>query len=433
MRVLFASYSDKTHFLGMVPLAWALRTAGHEVRVATQPEMVDTVTGAGLTAVPVGKDHSLWRIQERFMRRKAARWPEARQERVPEEHLPPFQLADVRDTELTWERVRNGYVEGMMIYRSVNEPMLAELVDFCQAWQPDLVIWEPMTYAAPIAAKVCGAAHARLLWSMDAFGRVRYHFRRLRDARPHERGADPLGEWMSTQAGKYGAEFSEEMTCGQFTIDQYPPSMRLESDLHIVPMRYVPYNYAAVVPKWLWEAPKRPRIVLTLGVSTTERFGGYAIGLQGLLDSLSDLDIEIVATVADEARQNLSRVPENTRLVSFVPLHAVVPHCSVMVSHVGFGTVNTTALYGVPQIALPEDADAPLVARSLERSGAGLTIPMNETTGTRVREYVVRLLEDPKFTEGAARLREEMLAMPAPNELVPELERLTTKYRYSTT
>ena len=40
MRILFASIAEKTHFLGMVPLAWALQTAGHEVRVASQPEMV---------------------------------------------------------------------------------------------------------------------------------------------------------------------------------------------------------------------------------------------------------------------------------------------------------------------------------------------------------------------------------------------------------
>ncbi len=34
MRVLFTCYAEKTHFLAMAPLAWALRTAGHEVGVA---------------------------------------------------------------------------------------------------------------------------------------------------------------------------------------------------------------------------------------------------------------------------------------------------------------------------------------------------------------------------------------------------------------
>ncbi|MGW2784745.1 hypothetical protein ACWC3X_26360 [Streptomyces populi] len=37
-----------------MPLAWSLRTAGHEVRVACRPDLLDAVTSAGLTAVGVG-------------------------------------------------------------------------------------------------------------------------------------------------------------------------------------------------------------------------------------------------------------------------------------------------------------------------------------------------------------------------------------------
>ena len=48
MRVLFATYPERTHFLAMVPLAWALRTAGHEVRVASQPTFTDVITRAVL-------------------------------------------------------------------------------------------------------------------------------------------------------------------------------------------------------------------------------------------------------------------------------------------------------------------------------------------------------------------------------------------------
>ena len=50
----------------MVPLAWALRAAGHDVRVAVQPSFAATVTSAGLTAVPVGRDRSTWRLAGMF-------------------------------------------------------------------------------------------------------------------------------------------------------------------------------------------------------------------------------------------------------------------------------------------------------------------------------------------------------------------------------
>jgi hypothetical protein len=41
----------------------------------------------------------------------------------------------------------------------------------------------------------------------------------------------------------------------------------------------------------------------------------------------------------------------------------------------------------------------------------------------------VRLLEEPAFREGAARLRRELAAQPTPGEAVRELESLTDRFR----
>ncbi|MEE3921336.1 hypothetical protein V2I01_33205 [Micromonospora sp. BRA006-A] len=54
MRVLFTTFAAKVHMYSQVPLAWALHTAGHEVRIASQPDLADDITHTGLTAVPVG-------------------------------------------------------------------------------------------------------------------------------------------------------------------------------------------------------------------------------------------------------------------------------------------------------------------------------------------------------------------------------------------
>ena len=56
MRVLVTSWGWRSHFYPLVPLAWALRSAGHEVLVASQPAMIEVITGAGLPAVAVGED-----------------------------------------------------------------------------------------------------------------------------------------------------------------------------------------------------------------------------------------------------------------------------------------------------------------------------------------------------------------------------------------
>jgi glycosyltransferase (activator-dependent family) len=423
MRVLFASYAERTPtvFQATVALAWALRTAGHEVRVASQPELTGTITGAGLTAVPVGRNHNLWQVQERFMKRIAQLHPEINEDRVRGGKMPPFDVADDPEDTIEWDYLLSGYKWSVSSwYRMANEPMVADLVAFCRSWKPDLVIWEPGTYAAPIAAKACGAAHARLLWSLDFFGRIREHFLRLKPAG----GPDPLADWLGAQAEKYGTSFSEDLTCGQFTIEQLPEALRMSTNLHCVPMRYVPYNGKANVPRWLWEPPQRPRVCLTLGITMAERFGGHAVGLQGLFDSLADLDIELVATLPDSERAKLDRIPANTKVVPFVPLHALVPSCSAVIHHAGFGTLCTTALNGVPQLVLPEHFDEPPFANRLAAQGAALTIPAAEATGSKIRDALVRLLEEPSFGKDALRLAEDMQALPSPNDLVPTLEQL---------
>ncbi|GAA3035986.1 hypothetical protein GCM10020000_11910 [Streptomyces olivoverticillatus] len=40
MRVLIIPSPVTTHFMPMIPLAWALRAAGHELLVAGQPDVM---------------------------------------------------------------------------------------------------------------------------------------------------------------------------------------------------------------------------------------------------------------------------------------------------------------------------------------------------------------------------------------------------------
>ena len=420
MRVLFVTHAERTHFLGMVPLAWALRNAGHEVRVASQPELTEVITGAGLTAVPVGKDHMLHRL----LTHGASLDPDA---------PPPFDMAENRPEKLTWEYLRRGYHDELVPWwwRVVNDPMIGELTAFCRHWKPDLVIWEPVTYAGAIAAKACGAAHARMLWSLDLFTRMRGHYLRAREQHaPHER--DAMAEWLGARATKAGTTFSEEMTSGHFTIDPTPTSLRLPSPHTYLPVRYIPYNGTAVIPPWLHTPPTKPRVCLTLGTSATERLDGYSVSVQDILTHLADLDLDIIATLPEKQQAELHHIPDNTRLVSFVPLHALAPTCSAVIDHGGPGTVFTVASRGVPQLMVPKLFDEPLLAENLAGRGAGLVMRSGDASGPRVREHLLRLLEEPSFTESAGRLRAEIEAMPTPNELVPQLERLTAEHRGTT-
>ncbi|ONI76000.1 glycosyl transferase [Actinosynnema sp. ALI-1.44] len=426
MRVLFATYAVKTHFQAMVPLAWALRNAGHEVRVASQPELADVITGAGLTAVSVGEDHTLWRTANRFLTKRYAEANPAVYKSVREAAVLPFDRADQAPDELTADELAAAYDNLVQSwYRIVNNTMVADLVDFARHWRPDLVIWEPNSYAAAVAAEVSGAAHARLLWGVDIFGVTRARFLDVRGDR-----TDALGEWLAALIEPYGQDFTETLVTGHFTIDQLPGPLRMTADhLHYVRMGYVPYNGVATVPRWLWEQPERPRVALTLGVSAAESFGGYGVSVQDVLDSLADLDIEIVATVAEREQHKLRQIPENTRVVPSVPLHALLPTCAAAIHHAGFNTLCTTLFYGVPPMSLPERFDEPLLARRVHQQGAGLATHMAEATGEQVRAGVLRLLTESSFRRAVQPLTAEMTAMPSPADLVAHLQELTDGYR----
>jgi glycosyltransferase (activator-dependent family) len=412
MRILFALNPSKTIFLYMVPLAWALRTAGHEVRVASQPSFTGMITQAGLTAVPVGHDRDLTMAL-------------ADRPGIP----APYDAYD-DPAKATWEYLKPGMREAVLgWHRHGNFPITADLVAFARHWQPDLVVWEPLTFAGSIAAKACGAAHARLLFGLDVFGGVQRIYRRLNAEQPPQERTDPMGDWYAGYGRKYGFEYTDDMPTGQFTIDQFPQSLQIEADIPYVRMRYVPYGGPAVVPKWLWAPPERPRVAFTMGLSATEVFDGYNVPVDDILEALGEQDIEVVATIAASEQEKLRRVPDNVRVVSYVPLHALVPTCSAVVNHAGAATVATTALHPVPQLTLHFHYDQPILARLLAGVGGSLAIHTSEATGSAVGDAVHRLLTEPAFRAGAARLTAQFHALPSPNEFVPQLEELTAKYR----
>ncbi|UFQ18665.1 MULTISPECIES: activator-dependent family glycosyltransferase [Streptomyces] len=425
MRVLFVTWPWRTHYQPVVPLGWALQTAGHEVRVASGPELSDVITRSGLTAVPVGSDVPV-------LQKLAEMFTEEHQEIVDTlEKLGPrddllFEFAKNDEELLTWDRLRWLTRYLTEILKGMNESMIEDLVEYCRWWQPDLVVWDWLTPAGSIAATAVGAPHARIKIEIDVDARFRREFVRVRDEQAPEDREDAMADWLGSWAEKYGASFSEEMVTGQFTVEQMLGSLRLESDVPCVPMRLIPYNGPAVVPEWTRADPAKPRVLATFGVSQEqgEEYQAFSVEqLQEMLDSLADLDIELVVTLPEQLQKELKRVPANTRVVEFVPLHVIIPSCSAVIHHGGVPAFLDAIAHEVPQLmvgrVVPDIEER--AARTAE-AGAGLWLPPAEVSGARIREELVRLLDEPAFREAAGRLREEYLAQPTPSEVVRELE-----------
>lgn len=416
MRTLIVTAAEKPHFLHMVPLAWALRGAGHEVLVASQPELGRTVAGAGLPFFPVGRDHDYWRVVRAFSLQGDLR-----------SSIPPFGHADRPAEDVSWEYLREGYRRVVpWWWRMVNDPMAADLVDLCRSWRPDLVVWTPVTYSAAVAAEAVGAAHVRFPWGSDIYSRMRGIFRERYAETAEEEREDLLADWLRGLARRHGVEFSESLVNGHATLVHVPDSVRSETpdDVRRVPVRFVPYNGSALVPAWLRERPDRPRVCLTLGVSATERQEGYRLSLADAVEGLAETDAEIVVTLPGEQLGKLGPLPGNVRPVEHVPLHVLAPTCDLVVSHGGWGTVLTCLYAGVPQLVSPHWFDNAQVGRRLADLGSALSPAPEETGAGELRDAAARLLGEPSFTREAERLRAEVEAMPSPRETVRVLESL---------
>lgn len=412
MRVLFVTLNEKSHLFCMVPTAWALRAAGHEVRVASTPGFADVITSTGLTAVPVGEDNPM---HEGMQQNRGAQVAE---------------IANWSDTDPahhTWDEIHYRYHVGVWVgFAIYNDSMVGDLVSFASEWAPDLIIWDALTYAGAIAARACGAAHARQLCWADVWGAMRATFLELMAAQPPELRKDPLAEWLAIAGAPYGVSFDEELVTGQWTIDPLPDRLGAGAPVRRVPVRHVPYNGTAVIEPWLRTPPDRPRVCLTLGSSNTESYGGDYVSLSGLLEALAGLDIEVVAAVVPAQRAAVSTVPGNVRLVSGVALHTLLPTCAAIVHHGGFGSYAAALVAGVPQLIVTTPvADHLFRARGLVAEGAGLYLPHDTFTPDEFREAVASLVRQPEFIANAERLRDLALRLPTPHDLADELVRLT--------
>ncbi|MGW6570106.1 nucleotide disphospho-sugar-binding domain-containing protein [Streptomyces sp. NPDC054975] len=429
MRVLFTVLPAKAHVNAVVPLARALQGAGHEVRVATtHPDATGPVVAAGLTAVPLSD----------------------------EDYFPPMRV-DEKKLELITEKLALGDEDGgvWQEFRTIVMPpmsifyptgdltdeagdgrehpsMVDRLVGFATQWRPDLVLWDPTWLAGPVAARVSGAAHARLMWGEDYFAWVKDRF----DERPElaELGLrNPLVEMAEPVAARYGLAVDDELLLGQWTVDPIPPGLRLPTSTRTVSVQALPFGGADVLPEWLYGAPERPRVALTLGTTSRE----YEFGadeqerlVATMLEVAGGLDVEVVGAL--NSRQLAGqRVPDNFRVVDYVPYTALLPTCSAVIHHGGYGISAAAAAYGVPQLLLLQDHNwwhSRWTARYVTERGAGLALDPAHSTVPHMREQLLRVLREPGFRRGAESLYRDLLATPTPNDIVPLLERLTAEH-----
>ncbi|WP_031154259.1 nucleotide disphospho-sugar-binding domain-containing protein [Streptomyces xanthophaeus] len=411
MRVLFAVFPTSAHTFPVVPLAWALQNAGHEVRIATHPDMTGPVTQAGLAAVPVGRAADLARLTD-FGRNPALLGHAGGDLAVASAHCP--------DWGPKWYRMTRVFA-GL-------RPLLEELTGVAVRWRPDLVLWDPFCLPAAVAARLSGAAHARLLWGRDNIAWLRQRSQRYQEQAPEGSWPDPLEEVMQQLLEPYGLPYEEELLLGQWTVDPMPPGVRLPApDVSYEAMRWAAYDGGGPVPDWLHTKPVRPRVCLAWESDGRDPDADPAGGpsFPDLLAAFSGLDVELVAT-GGPATVPGAAASDRLRLPHRLPLNQLLPGCAAVVHQGGSSLFAAAAAHGVPQLIVPTRFwDEEATADYLERRNAGRVLDPARCDARTLRDALSGLLGTPAVREGARVLREELAMLPGPSALVPVLERLT--------
>ncbi|QUQ65456.1 nucleotide disphospho-sugar-binding domain-containing protein [Kutzneria sp. CA-103260] len=380
MRVLFTMPPDLAHMFPLIPLAWATRTCGHEVLIATSEQGADITVKAGLPTAEVSPDVDFPAIFRRF----AA--------------VPFFQGRSPEHRELSKQWAETGVTPDplLQLFAAVSDAMVDGVTRVAEHWRPDLVVYSRLEGAGPLAARKLGVPA------------VEHDYGFIRNATDSERLLTHLS--ASYRRNNVPPELPRRTW-----IHVGPPSMMVDRGPGWA-VRYVPYNAGGLLPDWLLQPRKRPRIGVTLG-TVVPRTSGVG-GLQRCMASATKVDAEFVLLLgADPDTSALGELPDNVRVTGWIPLNSLLAVSDALVHHGGAGTTLTAACAGVPQLVIPHGADHFVNAHVAARRGVGLVCEPTAVTP----DVLDTLLNSDQIRAAAAEVRAEIERMPTPAQIVPKL------------
>lgn len=380
MRILVNTGPSHGLYFPVVPMAWALRAAGHDVLVAATDGLRPLVHQSGLPFVPVpGPYHT----SEAMIT-----------DRSGERLAPPEDEAGVL------EHMGRGF--GRLAAHTVEG-----LSRTARRWRPDVILGDVHSYGAGLVARELGVP-----WIEHSIG-LGYRHRPVMD----KWGAEELAPELE-RAGL------DALPQAELTLDTCPLSLRAEQSASVQPLRYVPYDAPGTLPDWVFDERTRPRVLVSMG-TVWPAIGGVPV-LKSLATALSDLDVDLVAAVADDYVEELGSLPANVIGAGWMPLGSVLPVCDVVVHHGGGGLTMAALRAGLPQLQVRHLITAEMYdsGRRLAELGVGRQAVSERLDLDSVVESVRLMLHDADYRERTGRIRDEIAAMPAATEVVPVIEAL---------
>ena len=373
MRLLVTFVGGLGHLAPLLPLARAVREAGHEVAIAGSGGLVPRIEEAGFTAFATS--------------------PRPHHDQTASTDRTPLQVMDARASELEFA---DNFAD-----RGARRMALA-VPDVIRTFRPDLILRDETDLGTTIAAELLDVPVAtHLVLAAGLLIRPELVAPRL-DAVRAEHGLRPDPELTRLTSG--------------LTLTDAAPSFRSPRS----PLSLELTHYRSAVTSGGTSRAGRPGIYVTLGTIFNKASGDL---FDRLLSGLADLGVEVVATVGQGTDPaDLGPQPSHVRVERFLPQGDVLPGIDLVVSHGGSGSVMAALSHGLPSLLLPLGADQPHNAMRAEELGVAATLSALTVTPEEVGARARAVLADGVMRARCAAVADEMQALPGLPAAVVALE-----------
>ena len=349
----------------MAPLAEAARRLGHDVMVASGPDLAAWASRCGFASCPVGL------TQPELAQAAQAAYPD---------DWPGHLFTDV------WVPTA-----------------LPGLLEIARSWRPQVVVHEEEEYAALLLGALVGVPVVTHSWHAPV--------------RPPE-GRAEAGELLAPLWTTHCPGVAVRTT-GCLYLDACPPPFQTgqiaELD-NVVQVQPVPYDGVADdLPPWL-ERLARPAIYVTLG--TVPTFSTPA-RLRDVVLAVAPLAASVVVTTGPNPVDSLGELPANVWATPYLPQSQVLGKVDLVVSQGGAGGTLGAIEHGLPHLVLPFHSQSQQAsAAAVERLGAGRLLAEDQRDELSIRQAAAELLDHSSFRKRAEQLRSQLRGLPSPEEVV---------------
>ncbi|MEV4497267.1 glycosyltransferase [Micromonospora arborensis] len=383
---------------GMLPLAEAVRKAGHEVAIGTAPELKADVEQHGFAHIAAGY---AWR---------------------------PAMVQDTQDLggELGEKMTDDDVRYGLAFSYFTGSPAISaarDLVAAADQWRPDLIVRSWVEFGGYLAAETLGIPHLSL--GISGGPAALFAPQRLALALAPHRAAlglapDPSGGtlYRYRHVALMPPEYDRDVAAIPNTVHHrhdspFQPGDRLPSQLVAAiddgrPLVYV--SFGTLAPLLIGEDQNR---ITSL--------------LRSVLAALAELScVAVVASLNKSHDMELfGRQPDHVHLVGDLAPPLLLERCDLFVTHGGFNSVRESLARAVPMVAVPLIAEQAYNASNCAARGLAVAVSPREATGQTILAACERVLGDPTYRERARAQRAAIESLPSLDALAADLEQVT--------